>query len=69
MTIKELKELMDEFERDDRHCLGIHLTAEMAAEIRRELKSMYGSDPGECLTTLYGREVLSTDAKFLSFEE
>ena len=46
---------------------GVHLPADVAAKIRRELHLLYGRDPGEGLTTLYGLEVLSTDAPKIKF--
>ena len=69
MTLKELKILINEFEKDGKHCMGINLTKDIASGLRRELHNMYGIDPGESLTTLFGKEVLSFDAETLSFEE
>ena len=69
MTLKELKILIHEFEKNGKHCMGINLPANIATELRKELHQLYGSDPGESLPTLFGVEVLSTNAPILSFEE
>lgn len=69
MLLKEIKALKEKFEADGRHCMGIHLTVEMAEKLRKELHHYYGRDPGEGLMTLFGVEVLSTDAPELKFEE
>ncbi|MDH3976171.1 MAG: hypothetical protein OEV42_18015 [Deltaproteobacteria bacterium] len=66
--VKDIKKKMEEFEADGRHCMGIHLTSEMAAEVRKELQYLYGKDLG-IPTLLFGREILSVDATELSFEE
>ncbi len=67
--IKELKRLKEAFEAEHHSCMGVHLTADIAEKIRRELHSLYGQDPGEGLTTLFGIEVLSTNAHEIKFEE
>ncbi|MES9903694.1 MAG: hypothetical protein ABW168_13600 [Sedimenticola sp.] len=67
-TVDELKKRMDEAEADGSQVMGIYLTAGMAKAIRWELKQMYGSDPGEDLTLLFGAAVLSQDAPELKFE-
>ncbi len=69
MTLKELKKRMEEFEAGGRHCMGVHLPADVAAQLRRELHHLYNRDPGKDLTTLFGVQVLSTDAPELKFEE
>lgn len=69
MTIKELKVLIDEFEKNGKHCMGVNLPENVATELRRELHQMYGIDPGMNLSTLFGIEVLSIDFKNLTFEE
>jgi hypothetical protein len=46
----------------------VHLPADIARSIRRELLQLYGQDPGEGLTTLFGIEVLSTSAPEIKFE-
>ncbi len=67
--LKELKKKIDEFEKDGRYCMGINLTHEMAVEVRKELRYLYGRDLGENPTILFGKEVTSIDAPELSFEE
>ena len=67
--LKELKKKIDEFEKDGRYCMGINLTSDMAVEIRKELRYMYGRDLGENPCILFGKEVVSIDAPELSFEE
>lgn len=69
MTLKELKVLINKFEKDGRLCMGVHLPANIAAQLRKELHQLYDIDPGENLTTLFGLQVLSTNAPTLSFEE
>tara|TARA_B100000315_G_scaffold231738_1_gene243305 strand:+ start:145 stop:354 length:210 start_codon:yes stop_codon:yes gene_type:complete len=69
MTLKELKILINEFEKDGKHCMGVNLPENIAIELRRELHQLYGKDPGENLPTLFGVEVLSINAPTLSFEE
>lgn len=66
-ALHELKALKEQFEAENRFCMGVHLPADVAAKIRRELHLLYGRDPGEGLTTLYGLEVLSTDAPKIKF--
>lgn len=68
-SLSMIKKLKEEFEADGRHCMGIHLPAELAAKVRHELHYYYGRDPGEQLMTLFGAEVVSTDAPELKFEE
>ncbi|MFQ5586318.1 MAG: hypothetical protein ACE5GF_05800 [Thermodesulfobacteriota bacterium] len=68
-TLKEFKRLKEEFEAKNRFCMGVHLPADIAKKIRRELHQLYGKDPGDGLTTLFGIEVLSTDAPEIKFEE
>lgn len=68
-VLAKIKKLKEEFEADGKHCMGIHLTPELAARVRHELRHYYGRDPGEQLMTLFGAEVVSTDAKELIFEE
>ncbi len=67
--LKELKKKIDEFEKDGRYCMGINLTHEMAVEVRKELRYLYGRDLGENPAILFGKEVISIDAPELSFEE
>ncbi len=67
--VDELKRKIAQAEADGSQVIGIRLTAEMAKEIRWELTQMYGQDPGEELTLLFGAEVLSQDADELSFEK
>jgi hypothetical protein len=69
LTLKEFKKLLEAFEADGRQAMGIHLPADTAAVLRKELHHLYGFDPGEGLTTLFGLEVLSTDAPEIRFEE
>jgi|TARA_Y100000294_G_scaffold134069_1_gene126661 hypothetical protein len=69
VTLKELKILIHEFEKNGKHCMGVNLPENIAIELRRELHQLYGKDPGENLPTLFGVEVLSTNAPTLSFEE
>lgn len=40
MALKELKFLIDEFEKDGKHCMGVNLPENAAAELRRELHQM-----------------------------
>lgn len=68
-VLTEIKRLKEEFEADGSHCMGIHLTADLAVKVRKELHDYYGRDPGEPLMTLFGAEILTTDASELSFEE
>ena len=67
--IKEIKRLKEEFEAKHGSCMGVHLPANIAKKIRWELHNLYGQDPGEGLTTLFGIEVISTDAPEIKFEE
>ncbi|MES9897975.1 MAG: hypothetical protein ABW148_03005 [Sedimenticola sp.] len=67
-VVNELKKKIDEAEADGSQVTGIHMTAEMAKAIRWELTQMYGSDPGEDLTLLFGAAVLSQDADELKLE-
>ncbi len=67
--VDELQRKIAQAEADGSQVIGIRLTAEMAKEIRWELTQMYGQDPGEELTLLFGAEVLSQDADELSFEK
>ena len=67
--LKELKKKIDEFEEDGRYCMGINLTHDMAVEVRKELRHLYGRDLGENPAILFGKEVISIDAPELSFEE
>ncbi len=67
--IKELQRLKEAFEAKHHSCIGVHLTADIAEKIHWELHNLYGQDPGEGLTTLFGIEVLSTDAHEIKFEE
>ena len=67
-ALHELKALKEQYEAENRFCMGVHLPADFAVKIRRELHIMYGHDPGAGLTTLYGIEVLSTDAPKIKFE-
>ncbi len=66
--VDELKKKIDEAEADGSQVIGIHLTAEMAKAIRWELTQMYGNDPGEELTLLFGAAVLSQDADELKLD-
>lgn len=68
LTLKEILHLREEWEGNGRHALGVRLTPSQAQELRRELHHLYGQDPGPRLTTLYGMEVLQTDAGQFSFE-
>ncbi len=67
-VVNELKEKIDQAEADGSQVTGIHLTAEMTKAIRWELTQMYGSDPGEDLTLLFGAAVISQDADELKLE-
>lgn len=67
--LHEIKARKEAFEDEGHHCMGMHLTAEMADMVREELHRYYNRDPGEALMTLFGVEVLSVDADELSFEE
>ena len=67
--LKELKKKIDEFEKDGHYCMGINLTRDMAVELRKELRHLYGRDLGENPAILFGKEVVSIDAPELSFEE
>ena len=69
MLLDEIKAQKEKFEANGRHCMGIHLTKEMAVKLRKELHHYYGKDPGMSLMTLFGVEVLSTNAAALKFEE
>ncbi len=68
-TLSKIKQLKDEFEADGRHCMHIHLTADLAKKLRHELSCYYGQDPGEDLMTLFGASVESIDSPELVFEE
>jgi len=67
-VVNELKKQIDKVEADGTQVIGIHLTPEMAKAIRWELTQMYGSDPGEDLTLLFGAAVISQDADELKLE-
>jgi hypothetical protein len=67
-VVNELKRQIDKVEEDGTQVIGIHLTAEMAKAIRWELNQMYGSDPGEDLTLLFGTAVVSHDADELKLD-
>ena len=67
-VVNELKKMIEQAEADGSQVIGIHLTAEMAKAIRWELTQMYGSDPGDELTLLFGAAVLSQDADELKLE-
>jgi len=67
-AVNELKKQIDQAEADGSQVTGIYLTAEMAKAIRWELTQMYGSDPGEDLTLLFGAAVISQDADELKLE-
>lgn len=67
-AVDELKKQIDLAEQDGSQVIGIHLTPEMAKAIRWELTQMYGSDPGEELTLLFGAEVISQDAEELKLD-
>ncbi|MBF0609676.1 MAG: hypothetical protein G8345_01555 [Magnetococcales bacterium] len=69
MTLKELKALKEEFEKDGRQAMAVYLTSEQAKELRWEIHQLYGFDPGEMLTTLYGMSVAAIDAPTFRFEE
>jgi hypothetical protein len=66
-ALHELKALKEEYEAEHRFCMGVHLPADFAVKIRKELRLLYGHDPGAGLMTLYGLEVLSTDAPKIKF--
>ncbi len=68
-ALHEIKSLKEEFEKDGKHCMHIHLPAGMAKKVREELKQYYNRDPGEELMTLFGASVESVDAPELKFEE
>jgi len=68
-AITEVMRLRGAFEGSDRLASGVHLPADVAAEIRWEFHLMYGFDPGAELMTIFGLEVLSTDAPAIRFEE
>lgn len=69
MTLSELKKLKKDFEADGTQALGVSFTKEQSVELRRELHHYYGFDNGENLTTLWGMEVLDTDAESFSFDD
>ncbi|MGD2062192.1 MAG: hypothetical protein PVF51_01275 [Nitrospirota bacterium] len=68
-AIAAVMRLREAFEGGGRLASGVHLPADVAAEIRREFHLMYGFDPGAELMTIYGLEVLSTNAPTIRFEE
>ena len=68
LSLKEIKQLKEFFERDGQQATGVHVTREQAHALRRELHQLYGFDPGAELTTFYGVEVLSTNAPMFRFE-
>lgn len=68
MTLHELKTLKETFEQDGRQATGVRLTADQAADCRWELHQLYGYDPGEYLTPLYGLEIVSIQAETLQFD-
>ena len=68
ITLKEFTDFKKQFEADGRQATGVWLTPDQAVELRRELYNLYGEDPGDKLMTLYGLEVLSTEAKELRFD-
>lgn len=68
MNLKEFRALKEEYERDGRQAAGVRLTRAQAEQLRRELAHLYGQDPGERLTTLYGIEVVTIDADHCAFE-
>lgn len=68
-TLHEIKAKKEEFEKDGKHCMHIHLPAHIAEKARDELHQYYGHDPGEELMTLFGASVESIDAAELKFEE
>ncbi|MBF0161045.1 MAG: hypothetical protein HQL88_02045 [Magnetococcales bacterium] len=67
LGLEAFKSLKESFEADGSQAVGVHLTPEQAGFLRWELHQLYGTDPGPCLPTLYGLEVLSTDAPALRF--
>ncbi len=67
-ALNELKQKIDEVEADGTQVIGIHLTPEMTKAIHWELTQMYGSDPGEHLTLLFGTAVVSQDADELKLD-
>ena len=67
LGLEGFKTLKEAFEADGRQAVGVHLTPDQAGFLRWELHQLYGADPGPCLPTLYGLEVLSTDAHVLHF--
>ena len=69
VVLHEIRRLKDEFEKDGKHCMHIHLPAHMAVKVREELRDYYNRDPGESLMTLFGASVESVDAPELRFEE
>ncbi|MBF0455798.1 MAG: hypothetical protein HQL72_13415 [Magnetococcales bacterium] len=68
MTLSELKEQKLAFEADGSQAMGVYLTKEQSKALRWELHQLYGFDNGENLTTLYGIEVLDTEAETFRFE-
>ncbi|MBF0284011.1 MAG: hypothetical protein HQL51_06085 [Magnetococcales bacterium] len=69
MTLKDLHNYREIWEKSGCQALGVRLTAPQAAALRWELHQLYGQDPGPRLTTLYGLEVLQTDAEAFSLED
>ena len=67
-AVNDLKIKVALFEERHGQVTAIHLTAEMTRQIRWELNQLYGSDPGEQLTLLFGTEVVSQSAKEFKLE-
>jgi hypothetical protein len=67
-VVDELKRQIDLAEQDGSQVIGIHLTPAMAQAIRWELTQMYGSDPGEELTLLFGAAIITQDAEELKLD-
>lgn len=67
LSLVEFEKLKEAFEADGQQAVGVHLTLEQAGFLRWELHQLYGKDPGASLPTLFGLEVLSSDAPTLRF--
>ncbi|MEO5351637.1 MAG: triose-phosphate isomerase [Magnetococcus sp. XQGC-1] len=68
LSLVAFEQLKDKAEEGGRQVVGVHLTPDQAGFLRWELHQLYGKDPGETLPTLYGVEVLSSNAQELRFE-
>jgi hypothetical protein len=68
LSLVAFEQLKEKAEEEGRQVVGVHLTPDQAGFLRWELHQLYGKDPGETLPTLYGVEVLSSNAQELRFE-